>query len=186
MARRANDRYLTPLWGVDVLLQHFPEVRGELLLDPCCGDGRMAAAVGQRFRRRRLNDLDTRAPAVTHLDARDPALYFGPPDWVISNPPFVLSGEITGHAVQHARSVAMLLRCTFGEPCKGREWLISRPPTALLMLPRISFTGDGKSDSAAAWWFIWSPDVRPRIVVADRGSFQPTLFAAHVREQPSR
>jgi hypothetical protein len=26
-------------------------------------------------------------------------------------------------------------------------------------MPRGSFTGDGGTDSAATWWFIWSPDI---------------------------
>ena len=70
----------------------------------------------------------------------------------------------------------MLLRATFGEPCgpcpraprAGRQWLLRHPPKALLLLPRISFTGDGETDSAAAWWFLWGDGVEARIVVADK------------------
>ena len=42
MSRRHLDRYLTCDWATRALLDAFPEVRGELLLDPCSGDGRMA------------------------------------------------------------------------------------------------------------------------------------------------
>lgn len=192
--RRANDRYLTPRWAYQALLQYFPELRGEVLLDPCAGDGRMAAALAHRFDQVRLNDI---APAEGYagcaavkaltdggegfstLDAADPALYVRPASWVVTNPPFTCAGDITHAALQGTtQGVAMLLRATFGEPCgpcsraprNGRRWLIQHPPTALLMLPRISFTGDGNSDCAAAWWWIWCKDgsIAPRIRAAVR------------------
>lgn len=136
----------------------------------------MAKALAHRFEVVRLNDIDVLAPADSHLDGADPQIYTAHTDWSVSNPPFVAAGDIVLAAIKHSRNVAMLLRCTFGEPCKarrqtprgGRTWLRERPPTALLMLPRISFSGDGKSDSAPCWWFIWSPDVRPRIAVRMR------------------
>jgi len=168
MSRRENDRYLTPTWATEALLQHFPGIRGDVVGDPCCGDGRMAAQLlaAKRFRSARLNDLAP-IPGASGLDAADPALYHQPVDWVVSNPPFMAAGEIALCALRNVRSVALLLRCTFGEPCaaspkaprNGRQWLVKRPPTALLMLPRISFTGNGETDSAPCWWFIWSPDV---------------------------
>lgn len=177
MSRRKNDRYLTPTWATEALLQHFPELKGDVVLDPCCGDGRMAAQLlaARRFQTARLNDLAP-IPGATGLDAADPALYRGPVDWVVSNPPFTAAGDIALCALRSGRSVALLLRATFGEPCgpsrkaprNGRRWLVQHPPTALLMLPRISFTGDGKSDSAPCWWFLWSRAVQPRIMIAER------------------
>src|SRR5437868_5243629 len=57
--RRELDRYYTPASATRALLAHLPELRGDLLLDPCAGDGRMAAAIGPgRFARVRSNDLD--------------------------------------------------------------------------------------------------------------------------------
>lgn len=170
------DRYLTASWATSALLAEFPEIRGGLLVDPSAGDGRMAEALRPRFDEVLLNDLDPSAPTDLHLDGADPAVYARGAAWSVSNPPFVAAGDIVWAALRGGRSVAMLLRCTFGEPCQashqaprnGRQWLKERPPTALLMLPRISFTGDGSTDSAPCWWFIWSPEMRPRIVVKGR------------------
>jgi hypothetical protein len=36
------------------------------------------------------------------------------------------------------------------------------------MLPRISFTGDGATDSAPCWWFVWSRHVPRGISVRGR------------------
>ncbi len=178
MSRRALDRYLTPDWATKALLAEFPEIGGELLLDPCSGDGRMAKILcaGGRFTSCALNDLDEDAPAHLHLDAADPVLYAECPTWTISNPPFNAAGDIVKIAVDESKNIAMLLRCTFGEPCAaskrfpraGRQWLKTLPPTAILMLPRISFTGDGNSDTAPCWWFIWSHFVKPRIACRGR------------------
>jgi hypothetical protein len=35
------------------------------------------------------------------------------------------------------------------------RWLAEHPPTKLIVLPRISFTGDGKTDSVTCAWYVW-------------------------------
>ena len=60
--------------------------------------------------------------------------------------------------------------CTTGAPrCEGRgAWLAAYPPTTLIVLPRISFTGDGNTDSATCAWFVWDRDAASqRIVVVN-------------------
>ena len=171
MSRRALDRYLTPEWATRALIKASPEIAGGRLLDPCCGDGRMAALLAGRFDSVLLNDLQPN-PSVNrwNMDARNIELYAeARPDWVITNPPFLAAGGIAWTAIhQAAIGVALLLRCTFMEPVESRSWLQRMPPTAILALPRISFTGDGATDSAPCWWFIWSSRVRPRVVVRGR------------------
>jgi hypothetical protein len=183
MARRSLDAYLTPDWATQALLEEFLEIRGDRLLDPCCGDGRMAKALESRFPIVELNDVDRFNRVAQFLyDATQRDLYEShDSDWIVTNPPFTQAGEIAHQCLEHARvGVALLLRCTFGEPCKGRQWLKERPPTALLMLPRISFTGDGATDSAPCWWFVWSRTVRPRIAVRTRESAAGQIFMASV------
>jgi hypothetical protein len=166
MARRDLDRYYTPAAALRHLVAAFPALRGRTLLDPCAGDGSMARALldGGRFQVAYLNDLDPEAPVPLHLDACDPLLYATAPDWVVTNPPFTCAGDIAKKAIDEARvGVALLLRCTFLERCKaspraprnGRLWLADQPPTHILSIPRISFTGDGSTDTAPTWWFVW-------------------------------
>lgn len=169
--RRSLDKYLTPDWGTRALLKEFPEIKGGRLLDPCCGDGRMATRLAPRFESVHLNDIDPKVSlARWHMDARNSELYAeARPDWIVTNPSFLAASGIAWSAIHGAtRGVALLLRCTFLEPCENRSWLRRCPPTAVLALPRISFTGDGATDSAPCWWFIWAEMVRPRIIVAGR------------------
>ena len=81
-------------------------------------------------------------------------------DWVVSNPPFSIAHEIVPLALEHARvGVAMLLRLSFLEPVKNRvAFLQAHPPTSITVLPRISFTGDGKTDSVTCAWLVWQKD----------------------------
>lgn len=181
--RRERDAYFTLRWQVQALLDAFPELRGESLGDPTCGDGRMARMLVEagRFTRCYLNDLvepDALAvPGCVYASQGDGAAAdFPRTDWEVSNYPFNAAGEIVWASLRRARvGVAALLRCTFGESCGAsaaaprgaRKWLVRRPPTGIVMMPRGSYTGDGKSDSAPHWWFIWSDVIPPRIVVVD-------------------
>lgn len=167
--RRERDAYYTPDWATQELLKAYPEIGGVTLLDPCCGDGRMSLALAGRF----LNVIrsDIAAPIggeFYRFDATKGDVYrWASPQAIITNPPFNLCGEIAWECVRPDRGVrfvALLLRCTFLEPCEGREWLTRFPPRAILSLSRVSFTGGG-SDTAPCWWFIWSDDVQPGIKV---------------------
>jgi hypothetical protein len=54
----------------------------------------------------------------------------------------------------------LLLRLSFLEPTFERQdLLIDNPPDAMIVLPRYSFTGDGKSDSVTCAWMVWGEDI---------------------------
>lgn len=164
--RRENDRYLTPPMATTALMEAYPEIRGDRLIDPCCGDGRMAGQLEGRFRRVYLNDIDKTAVADFHEDATDQmALWsrFGS-GWAVTNPPFNRAGKMVCHALDRGLHVAFLLRITFLEPVEDRQWLVRRPPRAVLVLPRIDFIGAGQTDSAPCAWMIWGP-VTPGIKI---------------------
>ncbi len=70
--------------------------------------------------------------------------------------------------------VAFLLRLSYLEPCWDRaDWLVQHPVSKLIVLPRISFTGDHKTDSVTCGWFVWvKGGTEQQIEVAPRGTFQ--------------
>lgn len=163
MARRALDAYMTPAQAVKALLAAVDIAGG--VLEPCCGDQAMALAllahppvqiVG-------VNDID---PKMAHRneDATAPAFWereHNRHDWIVTNPPFNVASKIVPQAFLAARrGVAMLLRLTFLEPCGDREHFLSvYPPSQLIVLPRMSFTGDGKTDSVTCAWMVWDKDI---------------------------
>lgn len=176
--RRELDAYLTPARATAILLERVPELRGQTLLDPCCGDGRMALQLAARFSRVHLNDVHEERLAhaegvlrsagaavwTSRRDAADPALYVPAPDVVATNPPWNAAGDIARTALRSTRRVvALLLRQTWLEPCGAspraprgdRRWLVQLPPTRLINVGRISYSGDGATDSAPSAWFIW-------------------------------
>jgi hypothetical protein len=159
MARREHDFYPTPSWATHVLLQRVP-IAGDVL-EPCVGRGDILRELAEAPAVSCLtsNDLDRARPAFSHADATDPAWWstLGRYDWIVTNPPFGVAHKILPLAHQYCGTgVAMLLRITYLEPCEGRlGFLATYPPTSLIVLPRISFTGDGKTDNATCAWFVW-------------------------------
>jgi hypothetical protein len=159
--RRANDFYPTPSWAERELDRRVP-IAGTIA-EPCVGDGDL---IRHRSDIAWTNDIDLERPATYHLDARSPCAWetFPPCDWVVTNPPFGDALCILSHAVKHARvGVAFLLRLSFLEPTAGTtrhagraDWLVANPPDRLIVLPRISFTGDGSTDSVTCAWMVWS------------------------------
>ena len=170
--RRELDAYLTPWWVTDVLLERV-SVFGHVC-EPCAGMGDIVGpvALAPRVTQVSTNDLDPHYDTATHLDATDLAFWRDQSfDWVVTNPPFLVADKIIPLAVAHAGNVAMLLRLTYLEPCEGRAtWLAQHPPSHLIVLPRISFTGDGKTDSVTCAWMVWGSRYQQSIEIVPRAS----------------
>ena len=168
MSRRAFDFYPTPGWATEALLKRVP-ISGRVL-ECCAGAGDISRALGGSSCRTIVtNDIDPKWPTWHTLDARlfETWEYIGPPRWTVSNPPFSCALPIVQQAVRcSVDGVAMLLRLSFLEPTKDRgPWLAEHPPTRVIVLPRISFTGDGKTDSVTCAWLAWERGVKYQQIV---------------------
>lgn len=169
MTRRKHDFYPTPSWATVKLLEHFP-LTG-IIGEPCSGAGDMAYEL-RRNNPVWTNDIDRNHPADSHHDLTDPTSWAKLPecDWIVTNPPFKIAAAIVPAAYDKARlGVAMFLRLSYLEPCENRgEWLERHPLTKLIVLPRISFNGSGKTDSCTTAWMIWDKrdTAKTEIIVA--------------------
>lgn len=178
--RRKNDFYPTPDWATKELLKYV-EIRGNVL-ECCAGDGAIADALGSQgspvegvWR----NDIDSHwADLDFAADASDPrswdSFHARDFDWTITNPPFNQAAQIVPLAYAHSVvGIAMLLRLSYLEPVEDRgAWLNQHPPTDLIILPRISFTGNGKTDSVTCAWMAWRKHCNTqRIVIAENPKF---------------
>ena len=170
--RDALDRYYTPQWVTEALLDHVG-VSGNVL-EPCAGTG----GVADVLERHGLNvvrcDIDRGASPKNvikdflNADSRV-QIHIPPPAWVITNPPYATpdgrkASDFVRRAINIAPRVAMLLRLSWLEPCGDRiDIFTEAPPSRLVILPRISFKGPGgrgksKTDSVTSAWVVWDHD----------------------------
>ena len=182
--RRQNDFYPTPEWATQSLMRHVG-VRGTVL-EPCAGDGAIARVVDGVLEANHnggfvyTSDI---APQMncsfcgdaTRRDFWEQASEMCDGiDWVVTNPPFSVAPQIVPLAYEHAaKGIAMLLRLSYLEPVENRgTWLNEHPPTILIVLPRISFTNDGKTDNVTCAWMVWWKGHEPtRIIVEENPRF---------------
>lgn len=167
MPRRVNDFYPTPSWATEVLLKRIPLLDGHTVIEPCAGKHDITKRLSSKFiftcdidpkmEVNLVTDMSTAEgweQAMTQTRQRWGREYV---DWTITNPPFNCAIDFAKHGFANSKiGMALLLRLTFLEPVNKREqWLKSHPPDQLIVLPRISFTGDGKHDSVTCAWMVW-------------------------------
>jgi hypothetical protein len=185
--RRPHDAYYTPASACDALKRHWQGwENADLLLEPCLGNGAIVESFPEK--EWKTNDIDISKEADTNLDLRSM------PNWdrflfprhtkreglaVITNPPFSLAFWFAHHARFYCERSALLLRLSFLEPTRQRgPWLERYPPDLVIVLPRISFTGDGKTDSVTCAWMIWDAEIKNRGVIVS-----PRLAPQSARSQ---
>jgi len=156
MARRKHDFYPTPGWATEALLEYCPQFWGaSAAIEPCAGDGAISDILRTRFAVLTTSDIDPLRNVDIICDAA--TLEVEPDTAVITNPPFNQAIEIVRNFVEQKAMCAFLLRLSFLEPTEARgNWLSKNPPAGLIILPRISFTGDGKTDSVTCAWMVWN------------------------------
>lgn len=172
---RALEYFPTPPWaaraGAELIRSVDPEARR--IWEPACGEGHMAAPIGESF--------DVIASDVhpfgfgAVVDFLDPASGWPfddrmeRPDWIVTNPPFKLAGEFLQLGMRRAeRGVALLLRLQFLEG-GGRFPLLYGAEPLTLCAPfaeRVPMTL-GRWDPAASTatgyaWFFWHRGAEPQ------------------------
>lgn len=73
-------------------------------------------------------------------------------EWIITNPPFILSQQFIERSVTNGKPFAMLLKSQYWHSAKRRELFIKHPPLFVLPLTwRPDFTNEGKSLMDVIW-----------------------------------
>lgn len=177
MPRRENDFYPTPARATEVLLEYVPELAYRSIagfFEPCAGDGAIARVLEEACKTTKVGevvaaDIDAAQTYPKYLcDARTVKVLrrLKRHYTVITNPPFNQAHEIVSNFVDQKLVCAFLLRLSFLEPTEKRgPWLAEHPPDRVIVLPRISFTGDSKTDSVTCAWMCWNVEPAPLAVV---------------------
>ena len=165
------DRYYTPDTLAAACVATLPSLRGGFMLEPHGGGGAFVRAMLAAGATVLAFDIDPNAPGRSSTPAahwkttdflttpfRTPIAER--PRWIVGNPPYNDAEAHTRHALTGAtEGVAFLLRLAFLESVRRLPfWQAHRPSAVYVIVPRPSFTADGKSDSAAYGWFVWHID----------------------------
>jgi hypothetical protein len=159
MVRRNLDQYFTGEVLTAPLLDAV-NICGKVL-EPCSGEGHISAVLKTVGCEVVTNDIDESFAADYHMDATQEDTWTAigldhDLDWIVTNPPFKKAFSVLQNAMKLTDNVAILVRLSFLEPTRDRqEFLSANPPTDMIVLPRYSFTNDGKTDSVTCCWLAW-------------------------------
>lgn len=155
--------YETPPSAVHTIRPHLP--RFSSVLDPCCGKGSLLRATGlppAMCFGIEINKNHHEANARGRIYFRDAldSVSWPDADAILVNPPYSHAATFVQRALYEARSgvtVAFLLRLAFLESFTRFQLHAKHPSDVFVFSERPSFSGNGKTDSAAYAWFVWGP-----------------------------
>lgn len=164
MTRLKHDQYFTPKALVDPLLEILDLSKDVICFEPCAGDSAIANQLPVVIKADIDPELGHLVFDATNKNAWESVVVGYKPDWVITNPPY--SQPDCDRIIQNAwdfteEGVAMLLRLSYLEPCKGRAKFLKEAALSSLIIfnPRPQFIPAKKStDSSTVAWFVWRKD----------------------------
>lgn len=165
--RRKHDFYPTPLEFAQYAVNHLlpAEFSPRHIIDPGAGPGVWGRAARGRYPQALITGVELRAipkPPYYHFwynrDFRSLA-HSEIADLVIGNPPYKYSLEFVTKSLEmlcNGGYLLFLLRFQFAESLGRLPFFKQYPPvTVYISSRRISFTADGRSDSALYGVFVW-------------------------------
>lgn len=170
-AKDSLDDFPTPPWATRALMEHvLPKLQGFghlTCLEPACGAGHMAKALGEYFPI--VHAADVHDYGYGHVEdflvsTHQPGSF----DWVITNPPFRLAEDFVVRSLEIARcGVAIFARTNFIETVgRYRRIFVPNPPLVLAQfterVPILRGRLDRKKSTATAYaWFVWEKEIQP-------------------------
>lgn len=158
------DYFPTVPWATRALFERvFTDFRGGHVHEPACGEGHMARVLGDYFDRVTAEDVFPYGFGGVRdwLDVSiDP--YRDRPDWIATNPPFIVAERFVHLALQRARKgVAIFARSAFAEgQGRYRDLWSTKPPSLVAIfserVPLVKGRVDSNASTATSYaWFVW-------------------------------
>ena len=172
--RDEHDKYYTPVWCTRALIHYLGDRLTGVAWEPCAGANHIVDVLREHSQiddRIWASDIAPNGwPIMGHDFLGPPPGMFGnpsKPDWIISNPPYSTdtgtATEVIEHALDLVDNVAMLVRVGWLEPCADREALLTeRPPTDVIMLPRVHYIGAPTQNNQTSVWVVWEKGAERR------------------------
>lgn len=170
------DRYYTPEWATQALVDYLGDRLAGNVWDPCCGQdwGGRVIRKARGVKTYLGTDIDPSAdiglwrkgefeklnPCDFLNEHSSWGFLLSSAGWIVTNPPYktgrVGASDFVRRALTGNGSVAMLVRLTWLEPCADRvDILTNTPPSDVLILPRVNFIGSPGSNPCTSAWVIW-------------------------------
>lgn len=180
------DFFPTPPWATRALMEHvviklFGMKREDLFQtaahEPACGEGHMLRPLREYFSTVIASDCHhyENGDRCSRLhDFLMPGEPLVKPDFIITNPPFLLAAQFIGRAIGIAGfATAMLVRTSFLEGVGRYKDLFSKYPPQIVAqfverVPMVKGRLDSEASTATSYvWILW---INPARVPADRGT----------------
>lgn len=162
-AERGLEFYRTPIEATRALIAIEGERLPNGIWEPACGDGAIARALIDTHRWVYSTDVADRGYGCGKIDFLN-STFSNCCTAVVTNPPFSLAQEFVDKAFSFpsVHYCALLLRLSFLESQKRKEWFQANPPARvhvssrrLPMMHRDGWDGPKSTSTLAHAWFIW-------------------------------
>lgn len=202
--RRGLDFFPTPPWATRAFLDlALPLVAVDLahqsVWEPCCGEGHMAAVLGERFGGG-VHSSDVYphgyggVGSFVGLGGLDLDIARCPwrPDWIITNPPFNLAVEVAERALAEARyGVALLVRTLWIESAERFDLFSRHQPTLMATyaerVPLTEMRWDPEASSATSYsWIVWAKSSGETVPAFGMPSWRTVIIPPICRDKYSR
>lgn len=146
-----QDKYYTPRWCIELLVNHIDFSKVITFMEPCAGDGRIMKYIPDRVTKW-YSEIDT---GTDYFKAT-----VGNVDLIITNPPFSKSIEFLKKSLLEAKTVCYLQRLNWlGSQQRKKFWNDNTPDKIFVLSKRPQFMKEmglkSGSDSTEYAWFIW-------------------------------
>lgn len=167
--RTGADNYPTPLWAIRRFFEvlDWDQSGGARWLEPAVGEGSIVSVANEfvpgidwdvcdmRDVRPYMVQCGVPEKRVMVGDFLDNRYRYHEFDVAIMNPPFNQLARFIDEALRVARVVICFQSLNMLGSEERVEWMKSHVPDTYVLPNRVSHTGDGKTDSVYAAWYVW-------------------------------
>lgn len=157
--RKGSDYYPTPADVTQALIDFLQIPKTKVIWEPACGEGFMSRV----FQNNGYSVISTDLNSYGFEDSTEDFLQSECKecDWIITNPPFILSEQFIRKCIQHKKPFALLLKSQYWHSKKRYALFSEHKPCLILPLtwrPDFEFGKRGGSPTMECIWTVWNAE----------------------------